>query len=386
MSSSVLSPCICLKPGEYLCPKCQTVAYCSRDCQILHSRTHQHECEFPGEPPKPPTLRAGTPEQLARLLKMGMEKGKMELLTKILPTTGRGLYPQAEQDVSGSFWLLDKSKRDQWDARAEAYSVKRREAWAKGLAPISADSEYVDVVLDAILNRRLSSQTTDIEQESQVYSIILGALFPHLEQFTPAQNAALFDIILAAHWTPEDSIPPLWHGPGDVKFRLSGGTGLLFGFGKPSDDLIAQLVGRCMGWAFRPYDELFTLFQYVALPMQIHWPDIVGTRILDTIMLVYFMSMGRPVPYDKVYQLAITSPAAGKHLLPIFVSICMKEADLQAVQGLLSVCDAYGATFERKKTVPLLLLIIAVHVHLKPDIDINERMKPILRLDGGHTR
>jgi hypothetical protein len=61
----------------------------------------------------------------------------------------------------------------------------------------------------------------------------------------------------------------------------------------------------------------------------------------------------------------------------------MKEADLQAIQGLLSVCDAYGATFERKKTVPLLLLIIAVHVHLKPDIDINERMKPILRLDGG---
>ncbi|KAJ7860502.1 hypothetical protein B0H13DRAFT_1900954 [Mycena leptocephala] len=299
---------------------------------------------------EPPTLRAGTPEQLARLLKMGMEKGKMELLTKILPTT-------LQRKTPGSL--------------------------GKGLAPITADSEYVDVVLDAILNRRLSSQTTDIEQESQVYSVILGALFPHLEQFTPAQNAALFDIILAAHWTPEDSIPPLWHRPGDVRFRLSGGTGLLFGFGRPSDDLIAQLVDRCMGWAFRPYDELFTLFQYVALPMQIHWPDIAGTRILDTIMLVYFMSMGRPVPYDMVFQLAITSPAAGKHLLPIIVSICMKEADLQAVQGLLSVCDAYGATFERKKTVPLLLLIIAVHVHLKPDIDINERMKPILGLDGG---
>jgi hypothetical protein len=61
----------------------------------------------------------------------------------------------------------------------------------------------------------------------------------------------------------------------------------------------------------------------------------------------------------------------------------MKEADLQAVQGLLSVCDAYGATFERKKTIQLLLLIFAVYVHLKPDVDINERMKPILRLDGG---
>ncbi|KAJ7730417.1 hypothetical protein B0H16DRAFT_1469580 [Mycena metata] len=222
----------------------------------------------------------------------------------------------------------------------------------------------------------LLSQTTDIEQESQVYSVILGALFPHVEQFTPAQNTALFDIILAAHWTPEDSIPPLWHGPGDVRFRLSGGTSLLFGFGKPSDDLIAQL-------AFRPYHELFTLFQYFAFPMHVHWPNIAGTRILDTIMLVYFMSMGRPVPYDKVFQLAITSPAAGKHLLPTIVSICMKEADLQAIQGLLSVCDAYGATFERKKTSSLLLLILAVYVHLKPDVDINERMKPILRLDWG---
>ncbi|KAF8171593.1 hypothetical protein K438DRAFT_1773145 [Mycena galopus ATCC 62051] len=383
----------------------EIVAYCSRDCQIrlsfilwlvsaqshvsifelltVHSRTHRHEGEFPGESPKPATLRAGSPEQLARLLKMGMAKGKMELLTKILPTTGRGLYPQAEQEVSGSFWLLDKSKRDEWDARAEACTLNRREAWAKGLAPITADSEWVDVVLDAILHRRLSSQTTDIEEESLVYSVILGALFPHLEQFTPAQNAALFDIILAAHWTPEDSIPPLWHGPGDVRFRLSGGTSLLFGFGKPSDDLIAQLVGRCMGWAFRPYHELFTLFHYVALPMQIHWPDIAGTRILDTIMLVYLMSMGRPVPYDKVFQLAITSPAAGKHLLPIIVSICMKEADLHAIQGLLSVCDAFGATFERKKTFELLLLILALYVHLKPEVDINERMKLILGLNRG---
>ncbi|KAJ7033850.1 hypothetical protein C8F04DRAFT_1183810 [Mycena alexandri] len=127
---------------------------------------------FPEEPPKSPTLRAGTPEQLATLLKMAMGKGKMELLTKILPTTcvfsscwarclnivcirGRGLYPQAEENVSGSFWLLNKSKRDEWDARAEAYRVKRREAWANGLAPITADSEWVDVVLDAIFNRRL---------------------------------------------------------------------------------------------------------------------------------------------------------------------------------------------------------------------------------------
>ncbi|KAJ6496178.1 hypothetical protein C8R45DRAFT_1094433 [Mycena sanguinolenta] len=297
-------------------------------------------------------------------------------MTKILPTTGRGLYPQAEEDVFGSFWLLDKSKRDEWDARAEAYTVRSREAWAKGLAPITADYGWVDVVLDAILNRRLSSQTTDIEQESQVYSVILGALFPHLEQFTPAQNAVLFDIILAAHWSPEGSIPPLWHGSGDVRFRLSDGTDFLFSFGKPSDDLIAQLVGRCMGWAFRPYDELFTLFQYVALSMQIHWPDIAGTRILDTIMLVYFMSMGRPVPYDKVFQANICSQLSSpfQHT---------KARDLQAIQVLLSVCDAYGATFEPKKTTPLLLLIFAVYVNLKPDVDIIERMKPILRRDGG---
>lgn len=62
-----------------------------------------------------------------------------------------------------------------------------------------------------------------------------------------------------------------------------------------------------MGWAFRPYDELFTLFQYVALPVQVYSPDIAGTRILDTIMLVYFMSMGRPVPYDKVFQVCVSA-------------------------------------------------------------------------------
>lgn len=137
---------------------------------------------------------------------------------------------------------------------------------------------------------------------SQLYTVLLGALFPHLSQFTPAQNTALLDIILSKHWSPEGAVRPVFTKPGEIQFLLKGGTTALFGHGKPSQNLLVQLVGRCMGWSFRPYDELFTLFEYVAVPIQRHWPEIAGTRILDTILLVYYSSAGRLCPYDKVFK------------------------------------------------------------------------------------
>ncbi|KAJ6561779.1 hypothetical protein B0H19DRAFT_1259425 [Mycena capillaripes] len=76
-------------------------------------------------------------------------------------------------------------------------------------------------------------------------------------------------------------------------------------------------------------------------------------------------------------------PAAAKHLLPIIVTICMRDSDAFAIQALVSICEAHGATFERKTTVPLLLVIFAVFVSSNLEVNINERMKPILRLGGG---
>ncbi|KAJ7510995.1 hypothetical protein B0H11DRAFT_1036826 [Mycena galericulata] len=134
----------------------------------------------------------------------------------------------------------------------------------------------------------------------QLYSAVLAGLFPHLAKFTPQQNAALLDIILSPNWTREGPKTPLWMN--NDTFRLVDGSPLLFEHGEPNADLVVQLVGRCMGWAPRSYSEPQTLFEYVALPIQRYWPAIAGTRILDTALLMYCMALGRPVPFDKVFQ------------------------------------------------------------------------------------
>ncbi|KAF8173176.1 hypothetical protein K438DRAFT_1772276 [Mycena galopus ATCC 62051] len=357
------------------------------ECLTVHWRTHKDDCRTLGAPPKATALRVGSTAQLAQLVEiskyntllyaaspwvgpsLGSGKGCIGLFLasrgiqkRSLGSNGR----RARLKVSGIF-----------EKEVGTCNVGRSGSiWVMKLTvSLSTDSNWIDVVLDAILNRRLPTNNTDAVEESQRYSVILASLFPHLVHFTPAQNSALLDIILDKHWSPEGAVLPVWTMPGAIQFRLKEGTTLLFGHGKPSENLLVQLVGRCMGWSVRPYDELFTLFEYVAFPIQQHWPDIAGTRILDTIALIYLMSAGKPVPYDKVFQLAATSPMACKHLLPVVISLRGCAWASHSVRPLW--CDI------RQEEDGEGSHILDRHLRAIREVKISERLKTILSSDGG---
>ncbi|KAJ7435814.1 hypothetical protein B0H11DRAFT_1036786 [Mycena galericulata] len=78
MSESIQGVCICMDPGTYRCSKSKTVSYCSRSCQILHWRTHKHECRKPGVPQRQAMLRVGSTEQLEQLLGIGKQNTQLD--------------------------------------------------------------------------------------------------------------------------------------------------------------------------------------------------------------------------------------------------------------------------------------------------------------------
>ncbi|KAJ7793192.1 hypothetical protein B0H14DRAFT_151100 [Mycena olivaceomarginata] len=155
------------------------------------------------------------------------------------------------------------------------------------------DPKWIDIVLDAVLKVRLPSNGNPMWQ-TQVNANILAGLFPHLQHFTRSQNTALLDLFASTVWGPRD------------EYRLETGTSILFAHGKPTPDLLDQLIGRCLSWT-RSYSELDKLLACVALPIQKHWPEIAGTRILDLALVM--LSPGRPgpdggrtVPGDKILE------------------------------------------------------------------------------------
>jgi len=45
MATSASSTCaICDKPASHECPHCRTSAYCSKECQVAHRKTHRIDC------------------------------------------------------------------------------------------------------------------------------------------------------------------------------------------------------------------------------------------------------------------------------------------------------------------------------------------------------
>ncbi|KAJ7123374.1 hypothetical protein C8R44DRAFT_875580 [Mycena epipterygia] len=311
-------------------------------------KTHKTQCR--GAP------QVQSPHHLKQLLRMAAKNTIHEDSVAlgldpalISGTKGAELY--ARKDGSESFWRLDVSVREIWEVKARKHNSECRSFWVDTFAPISIDPQWVDVVLDAVLNLRVPCGN-DPKRQDEIYTLILAALFPHLARFTPAQNTALLDILTSSVWCP------------DGVFRLGNATEILFGHGQPSEDLITQLLARCIGSVPPPYMQVNMLLEYVALPIQTYWPTIAGTRILDTALSMFHFPDEPPVPVDKIYLIANTSPEACKHLLPAVTTICMHGLIEDAGTALLDLFEAFGVTFaEGGRQEVFLWLFLECTVH-----------------------
>ncbi|KAJ7467500.1 hypothetical protein FB451DRAFT_1560698 [Mycena latifolia] len=261
----------------------------------------------------------------------------------------------------GLFWLLDPLVMEKWEVEAQESNTKSRSFRVTTSTPISTGPEWVDVVLDTALNLRMNDPT----KQDELYASILAGLFPHLAAFTPAQNTALLDIFTNPVWCPDGA-----------EFRVGTATAIFCGHGQPSGDLITQLLGRCMGWMAPPYGPVDTLLEYVALPIQRHWPDIAGTRILDTALFAFLTTAGRfPVPVDKIFQIAETSPAACKHLLLAVTTMSLKAQIADPGIALLGLFEPFGVTLAREgRHEPLIWLVF----HCRHDSAKKERLQKFL--------
>ncbi|KAK7039444.1 hypothetical protein R3P38DRAFT_2899533 [Favolaschia claudopus] len=376
--------CICLRPGTFRCSKCNLTSYCSQRCQSFHLRAHRNRCRSQDamRNSNAAALQLVSSEPLIQLVLVAT---KIPSLARDLPQTGPSVYQQESNHSDcpvKSFWLLQSHDQYNRHALAESMNLKSREFWADVLAPITTNLGWIDVVLDTVFRRRLSTgYNLTVFEESKIYSAILAGVFPHLVHFTPAQNAKLLEIILSPQWSPTGTAPPVWKS-GAVEFLLQEGITFLFGHGEPSHNFIKQLVHRCLGPSVRPFSELYTLLHYVAYPIQRNWPTVAGTHILDMLMLVYFTAGGKPVPYDTIFQFATTSPAACKRLMSTVVAICAQHPTLMAAGEFRVLLKTFRATFKRDQCSQLFMFMKAAFPE-GSGVDIVQQLAPIMRGDGG---
>ncbi|KAJ7133658.1 hypothetical protein C8R43DRAFT_1239436 [Mycena crocata] len=381
MSDTAETFCVCSKPAQNRCSACKNVSYCSPECQRRDWKNHKVQCKLAasqsnasaqaGVAPR----RVGTEAQMNEIMRVGASHTIFEesMALGLDPSLISGATPAefyAEKDGSENFWRLEAPIREQWEAKAEVHNRKSHRFWTTYFTPISTGKEWVDVVLDAILYNRLPSNGNSMWQD-QVNANILAGLFPHLRKFTPAQNTALLDIFANRFWCNRNG------------FRLETGAGILFAHGKPTTNLLDQLIGRCLSWT-RPYDELDALLSSVALPMQKHWPDIVGSRILD--LAFAMLSPGRPspaggrtVPGDKILQIAETSPAACKHLLPVVTMMCRANMISNPASQLLDLFESFGVSIRGQHTSVLPWLM----VEFVGDDTNTQRLQKLLKDETG---
>ncbi|KAJ7799910.1 hypothetical protein B0H14DRAFT_2901664 [Mycena olivaceomarginata] len=323
--SDTTGPCICKKTIVHRCSACKLVSYCSKECQRLIVSTqligknHKIQCKA-ATATGSSKLQVGSASEINELLRVGAQYTIYQESTSqglnpdlICGTSGAEFYE--DENSTGNFWRLDVQLREKWEAKAQVHNRKAQRFWVQYLNPITMDTKWIDIVLDAAL------------KQTQVNANILAGLFPHLQHFTRSQNTALLDLFAST-------------------FRLETGTSILFAHGKPTPDLLDQLIGRCLSWT-RPYSELDKLLACVALPIQKHWPEIAGTRILDLALVM--LSPGRPgpdggrtVPGDKILEIAETSPAACKLLLPVIMNMCRGRMISSPATRLLGLFVSFG--------------------------------------------
>ncbi|KAJ7774391.1 hypothetical protein B0H14DRAFT_2965324 [Mycena olivaceomarginata] len=345
--SDTTGPCICKKPVVNRCSACKLVSYCSKECQRLDWKNRKIQCKA-ATATGSSKLQVGSASEINELLRVGAEYTYQESTSQglnpdlICGTSGAEFYE--DEDSTGNFWRLDVQLCEKWEAKAQVHNRKAQRFWVQYLNPITMDTKWIDIVLDAVLKVRLPSNGNPMWQ-TQVNANILAGLFPHLQHFTPSQNTALLDLFASTVWRPRD------------EFRLETGTSILFAHGKPTPDLLDQLIGRCLSWT-RPYSELDKLLACVALPIQKHWPEIAGTRIL--VLALVMLSPGRPgpdggrtVPGDKILEIAETSPAACKLLLPVIMNMCRGRMIGSPATRLLGLFVSFGVQVRIEGTAVL---------------------------------
>ncbi|KAJ7205497.1 hypothetical protein GGX14DRAFT_458526 [Mycena pura] len=335
--------CACKKPATNRCSACKNVDW----------KNHKIQCKAATGTAR--VAQGGSPSQLNELLRVGAQctifDQSMALglnPSLISGASGADFYAE-EDDAAVNFWRLVAPAREQWETKAQVHNRKSQAFWTKYLDPITSDKKWIDITLDAVLNVRLPSNG-NIMWQNQVNANVLAGLFPHLRRFTPEQNNMLLDLFASKTWRPRD------------EFRLETGTGILFAHGKPTTDLLDQLIGRCLSWT-RPYSELDKLLACVAFPIQKHWPHIAGTRILDLALVM--LSPGRPgpvggrtVPGDKILEIAQTSPAACKHLLPVIMTMCRARMIGEPGTKLLDLFESFGVKIRGEGTAVLPWLMV----------------------------
>ncbi|KAK6995821.1 MYND-type domain-containing protein [Favolaschia claudopus] len=336
MSSSE-DVCICGKPAINRCSACKLASYCSKECQRADWKLHKTQCKAATNPISP-GAQVGTQSQLNELVRIGAQhtiyEQSMSLnLNPSLISGANGEDFYEEDDGVGNFWRLEAMQREQLESKAQVHNRKSQRFWTTYLSPITTETKWIDIVLDAILYVRLPNGNGHEMWQNQVNANILAGLFPHLRKFTPAQNTALLNLFSSPFWNRGT-------------FRLENGSGVLFAHGKPTTDLIDQLIGRCLSWT-RRFEELDKLVACVALPIQKFWPDIAGTRILDLLFVMLSPGRegppgGRTVPGDKILEVALTSPAACKHLLPVLVLTCRANMIPDPAEKLLDLAESFG--------------------------------------------
>ncbi|KAK7050673.1 MYND-type domain-containing protein [Favolaschia claudopus] len=336
--SSLEDSCICGKPAINRCSACKLSSYCSKECQRADWKSHKPRCKAATNPNPPPGVQVGTQSQLNDLVRIGAQhtiyEQSMSLnLNPSLISGANGADFYEEEDGAGNFWRLEAMQREQLESKAQVHNRKSQRFWTTYLSPITTETKWIDIVLDAILHVRLPNGGGHEMWQNQVNANILAGLFPHLRKFTSAQNTALLNLFSSPFWNRGT-------------FRLENGSGILFAHGKPTTDLIDQLIGRCLSWT-RRFEELDKLVACVALPIQKFWPDIAGTRILDLLFVMLSPGRdgppgGRTVPGDKILEVALTSPAACKHLLPVLVLTCRANMIPDPAEKLLDLAESFG--------------------------------------------
>ncbi|KAJ6556319.1 hypothetical protein B0H19DRAFT_1262396 [Mycena capillaripes] len=207
MSEGGVYLCICSKPAANRCSACKTATALKDVNEASDWKAHKIQCKIASQTAldsQPRTAQVGSSSQLNELLRIGaqhtiyQESSELGLDPSLISgASGADFYD--EKDGAGNFWRLEAPIRERWEAQAQVHNRKSQRFWTSYLSPISIGKEWIDVVLDAVLNVRLPSNNNPMWQE-QVNANILAGLFPHLHRFSPAQNTALLDIFASRVW------------------------------------------------------------------------------------------------------------------------------------------------------------------------------------------